>query len=227
MNTQENIPLEFICTDPELREQYFDDYFEGVLQGSQKRKFEIHLRFCRKCQEDIEYMRWVSQKLKLYKPPGEVEEPPSQSDFFFQKYGRRFLPITSITTLNSLNLTDYYHERPAEEELAASADTPDELALEFPITMEYANGNIIGEFRERAGLLFYRLTKSTVDRETFRCTLRYTPAVQPSEEQTYDLCEGEDKELGTLHDFIPADTIQGIVNALQQFQLRIKREEPA
>jgi len=201
---QENIP-EFICVDPDVRTQYFDGYLDGTLSEADKQEFEDHLLFCFKCREDFEYWQWVIRKLQ------------GISKFFFQNYVDRPLPVYSVYDRNQLDLTPYYDEKPLMNRLAASSGRSDRLA--FPVTVEYAEGQVAGQFWKRTGQLFYRLHKSTIGQETVACTLIYTSSTDPSDVRTFEFREGQEKRLGAFREFVPSDTIQGMLEAMKRFQL--------
>jgi hypothetical protein len=193
---------DFECVDPEVGEQYLHGYVADSLSNEQRQDFDDHLVFCHKCQEDLEYLRWATQQVKTHwTPTGEGALTP--------------LPVTALVDGNLQDLLHDYYEKPLGEQLAAAAETTAELA--FPITMEYANGEIIGQFLKRAGHLFFRLKKSS---DT--CTLVYTSI---SESKTFVLREGDDKRLGRFNEFVTTNTIQGMVTAIKQFQLLLKRKE--
>ena len=93
----------------------------------------------------------------------------------------------------------------------------------FPITVTYADGQVIGQFQRRGNSLFYDLKKSTIHHETFPCALIYTSPSDPKDIRTFQLREGQCKRLGDIREFLPSKTMQGILEALKHFTLVIKR----
>lgn len=202
---QETIANDFVCVDSEVGEHYLYKYLAETLSDDQKQEFEDHLIFCRKCQEDIEYMRWTIQQLKAaWKPVLEDEDS--------------LLRVTSIFDGNFQDLLHDYYEKPLTDQLAAAAKTSGELT--FPITVEYMGGQVIGQFLKRAGQLFFRLKKSS-----YRCILMYKSPSVPSESKTFEFREGEDKRIGPFREFVHSNTIQGMLKAIKQFRLLLKRIE--
>lgn len=138
---QENVTNEFVCVDPEVGEHYLYAYLAETLSETQKQEFEDHLIFCRKCQEDLEYMHWAVQQLKSYhtqiattgeecsqsKSPQDASFSQDNSEIFFQSYLDVPLPVTSVTDGNAQNLIHDYHEKPLIDQLAASAETTVEM----------------------------------------------------------------------------------------------------
>ena len=80
------------------------------------------------------------------------------------------LPITSIIDGIGIDLTDAYH-RPIVNQLAAASTSSERIF--FPITVVYAEGQVIGQFLKRAGQLFFRLSESAINNEKSICTLVY------------------------------------------------------
>ena len=111
---------------------------------------------------------------------------------------------------------------------ASSASMEKSGELIFPITVEYAGGQIIGDFWRRAGYpghLFYKLKKSTIEQETYTCTLVYTSGTDPSDVRTFELREGENKRIGDFREFVTSDTRQEMLNVMRQFRLLLKRKK--
>ena len=65
MREQEIMTEGFECVDPEVGEQYLHGYVAETLSEDQRQDFEDHLVFCHKCQEDLEYLRWAVQQVKV------------------------------------------------------------------------------------------------------------------------------------------------------------------
>lgn len=195
----------FECVDPEVGTEYLYNYLAESLSEDQRQDFEDHLVFCHKCQEDLEYLQWALQQLKAHwTPTGTGALTP--------------LPVTSLVDGNLQDLLHDYYEKPLGDQLAASTESTAELI--FPITIEYANGQVIGQFLKRAGHLFFRLKKSSTE-----CTLIYRSPSAPSESKTFTFREGEDKRLGVFSEFVTTNTIQGMLAAIKQFHIFIKQHE--
>ncbi len=196
---------EFECVDPEVGEQYLYNYLAETLSEDQRQGFEDHLVFCHKCQEDSEYLRWAVQQLKIH----------------WTLTGKGALTPLPVTSLVDGNLQDWLHdlyEEPLTERLAAAQESTG--TLKFPITIEFADGQVIGQFLKRAGHLFFRLKKSLNG-----CTLIYRSPSAPSESQAFEFCEGDDKRLGPFSEFVTTNTVQGMVAAIKQFQIFMQQKE--
>ena len=57
------------------------------------------------------------------------------------------------------------------------------------------------------------------------CTLIYRSSSDPSESKTFEFREGQDKRLGPFSEFVPSNTIQGMLAAIKQFRVLLKRIE--
>jgi len=192
---------EMECVDPEIGTQYLDRYIAETLSESQKQAFEDHLIFCLKCQEEINYLRWALQQLKAHWTPTIMP-----------------LPVTSLVDGNLQDWLHDFYEEPFMDQLAASKETAGTVS--FPITIEFANGQVIGQFLKRAGYLFFRLKKSSAE-----CLLIYGSPSAPSASKTFEFREGEDKRLGAFREFVTTNTIQGMLAAIKRFHLLLKRKE--
>ena len=67
------------------------------------------------------------------------------------------LPVTAILDGNAQDLIQDYYKLPLMEQLAASTETTAELT--FPMTVEYAGGQVIGQFLKRVKLEAVRLSR--------------------------------------------------------------------
>jgi hypothetical protein len=123
------------------------------------------------------------------------------------------LPLTSLLDGNLQDLSPDYHEAPLMDQLAAAQETTGTVS--FPFTVEFANGQVIGQFLKRAGHLFFRLKKSSAT-----CTLIYTSS---PEHKTYVFQEGDDKRLGLFEEFVTTNTMQGMVAAIKRFHIFMKK----
>lgn len=211
MTTSRIFPVsadERFCLDPLVGEQRLSDYLTETLSSEQRAEFEHHLSYCLKCHEDLEYLTWIFQQVTTRNSASTWEDLNSTT-----LYGEA-LEITSIYDWNQENLTHVYYDTPLMERLAASSDPAESLT--FPITVEYADGRVIGQFWQRAGQLSYRLTKSPPDQVFF---LLYLPIVNPSKVKTFEVHLDVEQWLGDIREFIAADTPTAIVHALKQFHL--------
>ncbi len=196
---------DFECVDPEVGQHYLHDYLAEILSDEQRQDFDNHLVFCHKCQEDLEYLRWAVQQLRAHwTPTGQIALTP--------------LSMTSLVDGNLHDLLHDLYEEPLTKRLAAAQETTG--TLKFPFTIEFANGQVIGQFLKRAGQLFFRLKKSSNV-----CTLIYRSPSAPSESKTFEFQEGEDKRLGAFSEFVTTNTVQSMVAAIKQFQIFMKGQE--
>ncbi len=207
MNTEEhtyNID-ELFCLDAQAGSLRLSEYLAEVLSEQQKQEFEDHLRFCLKCQEELNYVRWVIRQLKGF----ESKLVP--------------LPVIAIYDWNNKNLIHEYYETPLVKEFAAAGEHTD--GLTFPITVEYDNGKVIGEFWKRAGQFSFLLKKHRLDQEGYGWSLVYTSASDPSDVKTFELHEGKEAWLGAFCEFVRSNTPKAILETLKQFQVFLKRKD--
>ena len=54
---------EFLCIEPELRQQYFARHLADELTDDERAAFADHLLFCRKCETDAAYFAWSARLL--------------------------------------------------------------------------------------------------------------------------------------------------------------------
>ena len=206
---------EYECID-QNRGRYIYDYMTGAVSETQKQEFEDHLILCLKCQEDVEYMRSVVRRLKAYEEQKSTERIETLPEIP--------LTVTMIADRNDLDITPDYYGESWREELAASTGTSDTFA--FPITVEYADGRVIAQFLKRMGQVFFRLKEVTIDPQEFECALVYTPSCASSAEaETFECQEEREIRLGTFHELFPADTPQGTLDGIKQFQCVLKHKE--
>ena len=198
-----------ICVIPEIGDKNLSAYVAGDLSEDERQLFEEHLPFCRKCQEELKHIHWILEQFKARK------EIFADSDTDINTV----LPVTLIHDWNDKNLTPYYHKKPTTEELAAATDSV--LSVAFPITVEYENGQVVGEFWNRMEQLFFRLKQCPGSRQYL---LVFHGQHLPHRTQKFKL-QGEETWLGTFSDFVASETTQGIVQAIQQFQLIVNVEE--
>lgn len=189
-------------------------YELGQLSEEEMELFEQHLFECEYCANEVfdditfvEVLKTTIQENVMRTVPGTP------------------LLVTSLYDRKNLNLSDDYFDRQKHERLAAAAGDVGKLA--FPVTVEYADGKVVGQFRKRAGQLFFRLVNSTIKQKTYTCLLTFTPPSHPSEKKIFELHEGEDKALGDMNEFVISNTIQGFLETLKQFQLALKSEDEA
>lgn len=184
------------------------DYATGVSTEQELSIIRDHLELCAGCAEEVLRIRLIEADIA----------PESQSALpFFREHLNEALPVTAVYDRNTPDLIHDYYQRPLLERLAASSGTASELT--FPLTVEYADGQIVGEFWKRAGQLFYCLKKSAIENQSYTCTLRYTSSTNPSDVRIYELHEGEHKRIGDFREFVSSDTRQEMLNVMRQFQL--------
>lgn len=213
----EQITDDFICLDEQSRDRYFQGYLAGTLSEAQRQEFEDHIRVCFKCREELDdeqhrHFNRIVRHLKAYR-----QYEDAAGVFFAEP-----LPITMISDYGQRDLLPYYKETPFPDRLAASSGASS--AVQFPVTVEYAQGQLIGQFWNRAGQLVFRLKKSALGQEQGRCQLIYTSGSDPPEVHTFDIREGQDQRLGPFEDFIASDTLHDVSTALQRFQVILKKE---
>ena len=216
-SNSQNMIEDFVCVDPDVGEAYLEAYRAKTLTQTQQQEFEDHLVFCLKCQRDLKYLQWVVRHLKehqtqIFPPHSEPVQLPETP-----------LPVSAVSDGKAQDLMHDYYEKPLQEQFAASAEHPAELT--FPITVEYAEGQVIGQFLKRTGYLFFRLKKNRrVQEGAGEYRLVYTSPHDPADTRIFTLQEGDDRCLGLFSEFVPSKTIQGMVAAIRQFQLAIKRQ---
>lgn len=218
LKCQEDLGEQSPCVDSELRNQYLAGYQQNSLSDPERQEFELHLDFCLNCQratgfprqDDDEYVEWAIDKFQAVAP----------AEFVFQQYAEKPLPVSAIYDYHHLDLKSYYDEKPLSDRLAAAKDTPTRLAP--PVTIEYLEGQVVGQFWKRPGGLFFRLKKSTIGQKRVVCTLIYISESDPSDTRTFEFREGEEKRLGLFEDFVTSDTIQAMIDAIKRFQLVLK-----
>lgn len=219
MSREKGMLEEFACIDPEVGSVYLDGYVMETLSEDQRQAFENHLVFCLPCQEGLAYRRWLVDQLQQH-PPANFTFSSPQAVFFFETFLDKPLPVTSISTPDIPELIDEYQGKAVVERFAASTEASGKLT--FPITVKYVDGQVIGQFHKRAGQLFYELKKSTIGGETFPCALIYTPPSDSDDFKVFQLREGLNKRLGAFQEFVPSETIQGMLKVMKQFQLVVK-----
>jgi len=203
---------EFICPDPELRTRALHGYLNRSLSDAQQREFEQHLSLCLKCREDVDYLHWTGRQFQARRFPS------------LQRNGES--PIFSPDALYDFAKTDLlpvYHDHPLTGQLAAASSTVSGAA--FPITVEYAQGQVIGEFWKRVGDLFFHLKRSTIHSKKVRCILIYRAVSAGEAELTFEFQEGEQKRLGPFQQFAASETIEDVARAIKRFQLMAKPEK--
>lgn len=212
------------CVDPEVRASHLYAYLAETLSAQARHIFDDHLFFCRKCQEDRNYLEWAIRQLQAYAVQNQASlDGEREISFFLEKHLGVPLPVTSIHDGNQRPLRDEYYEKPLLNQLAAAGGTSAELT--FPFTVEYAGGQVVGEFLKRAGYLFFRMKKSAINQHKVGCTLIYTSPTDPPKILTFDLEEGDDRRLGLFQEFVSSNTIQGMLAAIKQFQVIVKKQE--
>lgn len=215
------------CVDPESGSALLYGYVAETLTEEKRLAFEDHLCFCLKCQEDVEWLRELLHRLKA-SPPASLcatltrliqqgIAPAEGLEFFFRLYERLPLPVTAIEDVNQLNLMPEYQEMPLLERLAASTETHD---LAFPLTVTYFNGAMIGQFRRRAGQLFFRLQSGNLAGQVAACVLQYPSPLEPESVASVTVRPGEEKRLGPFRAFAPSNTMQELLAAIKRFELR-------
>lgn len=216
-SNSQDLTEDFVCVDPEVGEAYLEAYMAKMLTKSQQQEFEDHLVFCLKCQRNLKYLQWVIRHLKdhhaqifpAHSAPGQLPEAP--------------LAVSAVRDGKAQDLMHDYYQKPLQEQFAAAAEHPAELT--FPITVEYAEGQVIGQFLKRAGHLFFRLKKNRRAQEEHpEYRLVYASPYDPADTRIFTLQEGDDRCLGPFSEFVPSKTIQGMVAAIRQFQLAFKRQ---
>lgn len=193
---------EYVCVNPEIGED-LHDFLDHTLPEPRRKRFENHLVFCRKCQEDLAYLRWIMTNVKARELRNTFED--------------RGLTITAVFDGDRQHLHHLY--QPLSERLAAAANELHDDII-FPYVVEYADGQVVGEFRRRTELLFFYLKKSPMP-----CQLIYTPGDAPAKSQTFEFHEGEEKRLGLFQDFVSSETIQGMLKGIQRFQVVLKQQK--
>ncbi|MDY0094169.1 MAG: hypothetical protein RBT80_15855 [Candidatus Vecturithrix sp.] len=234
MNAREYDPAyeAYQCVDPESGSALLYGYAAETLTEQERLAFEDHLCFCLKCQEDLEWLRELLHCLKA-SPPASLHAtltrliqqgiaPAEGLEFFFRLYERLPLPITAIEDVNQVNLMPEYQEMPLLERLAASTDTHD---LAFPLTATYLNGAMIGQFRRRAGQLFFRLQSGSLADQAIACVLQYPSPLEPESVVSLTVRPGEEKRLGPFRAFAPSNTMQEMLTTLKRFELRLASQE--
>lgn len=196
----------YCCVDPEVGEHLLRGYVAGTITDDQRQEFEQHFVFCRKCQEDLRYLTWVISQTKEY-----------QHAIFSPSFTEGALMVTAVFDGLRHNLLDEYREMPFTDRLAAAAD--ETVELEFPYQVEYQHGQVIGEFRKRAGQLFFKATQHQNGPELASLMLVYTSPCDSTDIKRFELRVNEDTSLGAFAEFVPQETVQGMVAALRQFQV--------
>lgn len=190
------------------------DYATGVSTDQELSIIRDHLELCAKCSEEVLRIRLTEADLA-----SESQSVP----LFFREHLNEPLPVTAVYDRNTPDLIHDYYQRPLLERLAASTGTASELT--FPLTVEYADGQIVGEFWKRAGYLFYRLKKSALDQQHYLCTLVYSSSTDPTDVRTFELYEGEHKRIGDFRELVAADTKQAMLQTMQQFRMFLKQKK--
>ena len=227
-------------------------YSTDQLTGKAAMSIRMHIALCRRCAQEIsailriedemiqELLDWANDETLLSEinaPDVSDEElriKPIETEFekacshnigedLWQKYSAEPLSVTAVYDRNTPDLIHNYYQKPLMERLAASTESSGELT--FPITVEYADGQIIGEFWRRAGHLFYRLKKSTIGHDKFVGILIYTSPSHPEKNQTFEIQEEYNKRIGSFREFVKTDTKQEMLNVMRRFRLFLKREE--
>lgn len=220
------------CVDPEAGSALLYAYGADALNAAERLTFEDHLCFCLKCQEDLDWLRGLLRLLKT-SPPVSLQETlrdlvqqgvvsTQEPEFFFEVYTRLPLPVTAIEDLNQTNLMLEYQETPLIERLAAATGTSD---LAFPLTVTYLKGEIIAQFRRRAGQLFFRLQSSISAEQPIACVLQYPSPADPAALASLIVRAGEEKRLGPFQAFVPSNTMQEMLAAIKRFELRFAPHE--
>lgn len=197
---------DFVCIDRERGEKLIDGYFAKTLSAEEEQAFDMHRHLCLKCREDVEYMQWVLQALKSNTPFSEPspEEIP--------------LKVTSVCDPQQ-NVTAFFHDPSLYHELAAEGAGQIHVQ-QFPLTLEFADGLVIGEFRNALGVLCFQPQTIAIDPERYACVLAYAPTSGEGR-KTWELSEREEIWLGNLHDFAPSlsPTPQQVFAALRHFHI--------
>ncbi len=53
---------EYVCVNAKLGD-LLHDYVDGILAETERKRFENHLIFCQKCQDDVAYFQWMTTTL--------------------------------------------------------------------------------------------------------------------------------------------------------------------
>lgn len=194
------------CLDPEVGQRLIASLAEPQSE-KERTEFEEHLSFCMKCRQELEDLQRSLQQLAFLE----------HRERFFRTRQQYPLVVTSIFDPGAgRELIEYYHGEPFIHELAA-AETSSEIHL---LEVQYADGNVIGQFWKRVGHLFYRLKDSTIDWTNSMCKLIHTPT-----QQTFEFHEkGQELLLGLYEDFVATDTVQGFLNAIKRFDCIVTRK---
>ncbi len=176
---------------------------DQILTPSERHTFEVHLEGCRSCEEELIFLCGLLERLK------DAFEPLA-------------LPVSSIGSPARPELIQEYHELPLQTELAASGDTAGEAL--FPLTFTYAGGQVVGQFRKRAGQLFFTLLHTQLDTKIFDCELQYQSAAVAGTQQRFLLDSDEEQHLGNFREFAAGSALSDILNALKQFELHVRRK---
>lgn len=198
---------EFLCPDTELRQRYLDGYLTQSLSEIEQREFEDHLQLCFKCREDVDYFHWTMRQLRTFQ----------------RIHMESVLPVDALYDFADTDLLPYYAERPLTDQLAAASVRVGRVG--FPITVEYLEGQVIGQFQRRVGHVFFHLKRSTIGAKKVACTLIYMDDRETGKDRKFEFQEGEEKRLGPFGDFAASDTLQDVVQALKRFQLVVKQQE--
>ena len=217
MQTEECLTGECICIDPPIG-VYRDDFIAGSLAEPQQQKFEDHLLFCLKCQDDVAYFWWIMTTLKT-RHVARRDSPEERGSF--REAPACPLPVHAVYDRKHLDLTADYFDAFRQKQFAAASTYAGSIA--YPLTVEYANGEVIAQFRKRVDKLFFRLEKNTMKERSDNGILVHTSPVDPSLIKTFELHQGDDLCLGMFEEFVMSETIQGMLDALKQFQLFLKQ----
>jgi len=192
---------EFLCIEPELRQQYFARHLADELTPDERAAFADHLALCRKCETDAAYFAWSARLLCAAAPVR----------------ARRTLDVTRVTTFDQQNVTDLYAARPFQERLAAAAETPRPAI--FPVTLTFAPGDLMAQFKKRPLGLYFELLTIPADETAHAYELRYCPADATVSAKNFPVAVGQEVRLGAFADFIAVNTPSAIMAALRCFQL--------
>ena len=219
----------FTCVDPEVGSALLYGYVAHTLTEEDRQAFEDHLCLCLKCEEELEWLRDLLHTLKTDLPlslqdtlRGLVQQGVVQaedSEFFFRVYTHLPLPVSGIEDLNRTNLMPEYQGAPLVERLAASTEVSEGPA--FPLTVSYLDGAVIGQFRRRAGQLFFRLHSETFAQQPVACLLQYPSPEEAGRFDSLMIRVGEEKRLGAFRAFAPSNTMQEMLTTLKHFELRL------
>lgn len=192
------------------------DYATGSSDIDDTRIIQDHLELCAACAAEVLRIRLIEAEFDAFP----TEDP---AGVLFREDAANPLPVTAVYDRMTSDLIHDYYAKPLMDRLAAATGKDSELT--FPITVEYADGQIIGEFWKRAGYLFYRLKKSAHDQQQYLYTLVYTSPADPEDLRTFELREGENKRLGTFREFVAADTKQTMLQTMRQFRMFLKQKK--